>query len=42
MYLDDGELQDNTEIPYIDFKRDSAAEILIKLKKRIHNKGINT
>lgn len=37
-YYDDGELQDNTEKPFIDFKRDSANEIDKKLIRRSLNK----
>lgn len=34
LYTDDDELQDNTEMPVIDFKRDSALEISRKLYER--------
>ena len=34
LYTDDGELQDNSVAPFIDFKRDSAAEIGRKLQER--------
>jgi hypothetical protein len=34
LYTDDGELQDNSEIPFIDFKRDTAAKIEAKLRQR--------
>lgn len=34
LYTDDGELQDNRVQPFIDFKRDSVAEIERKLRER--------
>ena len=34
LYDDDGELQDNTQMPYIDFKRDAPGEIHRKLRER--------
>lgn len=34
LYTDDGELQDSSELPMIDFKRDSAEEIRRKLTER--------
>lgn len=34
LYSDDGELQDNTQFPFIDFLRDSPGEIVEKLLKR--------
>lgn len=34
LYADDGELQDNSVQPFIDFKRDSAKEIERKLLER--------
>lgn len=34
MYCDDGELQDNTMLPFIDWKRDPSADILEKLDER--------
>lgn len=34
LYADDGELQDNTMHPWIDFKRDTIADISIKLSER--------
>lgn len=34
LYHDDGELQDNTSIPCIDFKRDTVAEIKAKMRER--------
>lgn len=34
LYTDDGELQDNTVAPFIDFKRDTPAEIMTKLATR--------
>lgn len=36
-YMDDGELQDNSEFPCIDYKRDSVAEIISKLQQRTLN-----
>lgn len=36
-YGDDGELQDDREIPFIDFKRDSVAEIKRKISERGNN-----
>lgn len=33
-YMDDGELQDNSAFPCIDYKRDSVAEIISKLQQR--------
>lgn len=38
LYADDGELQCNKELPFIDFKRDSSAEIERKLIER----GLNS
>ena len=34
LYDDDGELRDNTQMPYIDFKRDAPADIQRKLRER--------
>jgi hypothetical protein len=34
LYTDDGELQDNSRLPFIDFYRDTAEEINRKLKER--------
>jgi len=34
LYGDDGELQDNTEFPFIDFRRDSAKNIRKKMFER--------
>ena len=34
LYTDDGELQDSSERPFIDYKRDSAVEIQRKLHER--------
>lgn len=34
LYSDDGELQDNSVLPCIDFKRDSAELIMSKMKDR--------
>lgn len=34
LYHDDGELSDASEWPHIDFKRDSALEIELKLRER--------
>lgn len=34
-YLDDGEMQDNSVLPHIDFKRDSIDEIKSKMAKRM-------
>lgn len=34
LYRDDGELQDSTEHPWIDFRRDTPTEIQSKLRKR--------
>ncbi len=34
LYSDDGELQDNSQVPFIDFRRDSAALIRRKLVER--------
>ena len=34
LYGDDGELQDNSESPFIDWRRDSAKEILSKIQER--------
>lgn len=34
LYCDDGELQDNSMLPYIDFLRDSPSEIEAKLRQR--------
>lgn len=34
LYTDDGEIQDNTEHPFIDWKRDSVADIQQKLLER--------
>jgi hypothetical protein len=34
LYTDDGELQDNSERPFIDYKRDSATDIQRKLQER--------
>lgn len=42
LYRDDGELQDNSEVPYIDFKRDSARQIDEKLSKRSLHRFMNT
>lgn len=36
LYTDDGELQDNRVLPFIDFKRDSVAEIERKLRERAY------
>jgi hypothetical protein len=33
-YTDDGEMQDNSSLPFIDFRRDSAAEIQRKIIQR--------
>lgn len=33
-YCDDGEMQDNSDWPYIDFKRDSVSDIVAKLTER--------
>jgi hypothetical protein len=38
LYVDDGELQDNSELPAIDFKRDSADLIQQKLVERSQRK----
>lgn len=35
LYRDDGELQDNSSYPFIDFKRDPAVLIESKLRERI-------
>jgi hypothetical protein len=35
LYPDDGELQDNTEHPCIDFKRDSVDDIQHKIQQRV-------
>lgn len=35
-YHDDGEMQDNTQVPYIDYKRDLPSQIALK----IHNRNI--
>lgn len=37
LYADDGELQDNREHPFIDWKRDSLSEIREKLLIRAYN-----
>lgn len=37
MYTDDGEMQDNSEFPSIDFKRDPVSEIQEKLMARFVN-----
>lgn len=37
-YLDDGEMQDNSTFPHIDFKRDSISAIKRKLFERAENK----
>jgi len=34
-YLDDGEMQDNSKLPYIDYKRDLIGEIKEKLSMRV-------
>lgn len=34
LYADDGELQDNTQNPHIDFRRDTPSEIQRKLQER--------
>ena len=34
LYCDDGELQDNSERPFIDFKRDGAEDIQRKMEER--------
>ena len=34
LYHDDGELQDNSKHPHIDFKRDSVDEIKRKMRER--------
>ena len=39
LYTDDGELQDNSQIPAIDFYRDSLQEIERKLKERAVRKA---
>ena len=38
LYTDDGEIQDNSYMPYIDYKRDSADEIRAKLMQRELNR----
>jgi len=38
LYGDDGELQDNSEQPLIDWRRDSATEILAKIRERANRK----
>jgi hypothetical protein len=38
LYSDDGALQDATELPFIDFKRDTAEEINAKIYQRGLNK----
>jgi hypothetical protein len=38
LYADDGELQDNTTHPWIDFKRDTIADIVLKLDIRAREK----
>lgn len=40
-YMDDGEMQDNSTFPYIDYKRDSSEEIKNKLSKRAENAIVN-
>jgi hypothetical protein len=37
LYADDGELQDSSKQPFIDFKRDSIAEIEAKFQQRTAN-----
>ena len=37
LYCDDGELQDSQEHPFIDFKRDTIAE----LKRKMEERGLN-
>jgi hypothetical protein len=37
LYHDDGELQDNSAAPFIDFRNDSAEEI----EEKIHIRGLN-
>lgn len=39
LYTDDGELQDNRELPQIDFARDSAADIRRKIRERAEKHG---
>ncbi len=34
-YLDDGEMQDNSTLPHIDFRRDPISEIKRKMAERI-------
>jgi hypothetical protein len=41
LYRDDGELQDNSEYPFIDFKRDSTDEIIRKFAERSRNAVLN-
>lgn len=38
LYTDEGEMQDLSAWPHIDFRRDSAAEIGEKLAQRAHSK----
>lgn len=38
LYHDDGELQDNSSHPFIDWKRDTVDEIQLKLIQRVQNK----
>ena len=38
LYCDDGELQDSQEHPFIDFKRDTIAELKDKMEQRGLNK----
>lgn len=37
LYRDDGELQDNSEQPFIDFRRDTVGEINTKMMTRAVN-----
>ena len=37
LYSDDGELQDNSKHPHIDFKRDSVGEIKRKMRERFNH-----
>lgn len=37
LYHDDGELQDNSTVPFIDYKRDSVDDIIRKRTQRFNN-----
>lgn len=41
-YLDDGEMQDNSKMPHIDFKRDTIEEIKSKMVERLLEQEITS